>query len=319
MLKIKMKHIFLIALFSGLLFFSCTQTEKEIKIGYVQINEDEVLNVAKEALIKILADSGYVDGENIKLVDNNAQGDLSMVTTILQSFNARGVDMVITNSTPCMAGAAQMVRDAPVVFTVAFGPRQIGMKNAPLNLYGYYDPLHCEEIIGLIEECVPHIKRVGLPYNNAEPNAEFAAKTFIAEFEKRGIEVVTATVNSSNDISMVGQYLAGKNIDAMLVTGDNTVYKGLNLLSKIAGESKIPLFVTDPLQSKKGAAVGFGINYERWGQLSGTKAVNLLKGRTVPNKIEPVEGLELIINTEACEQQGLVLPQGIVDKASCIL
>jgi putative ABC transport system substrate-binding protein len=94
---------------------------------------------------------------------------------------------------------------------------------------------------------------------------------------------------------------------------------GLNVLAKIATESKIPLFVSDPHQAEKGAAIGMGVNYERWGYLSGLKAVEILKGRTIQQPIEPITETELLINKKACEAQGLILPQSLLDKATRIL
>ena len=295
---------------------ACTQGEKKIKIGYVQISEDPVLNTAKAGVFQALADSGFIDGENIKIIDNNANGDLSMIITILQSLQSQGVDMIITNSTPCMVSAAQIVRDIPVVFTVAFSPEQVKLKTTPDNLYGVYDPLDISAFVSMIQACVPTLKRVGLPYNNAEANAEYSAKRLIAEFESRGIEVVTTSVTSSNDLLMAAQFLVDKRVDIMVVSADNTVHLGLNVLAKTASESKIPLFVTDPNQAEKGAAIGMGVNYNHWGYLSGLKAVELLKSRAVSNKIEPLTDLEILINTKACEAQGLKVPESILERAT---
>jgi putative tryptophan/tyrosine transport system substrate-binding protein len=298
---------------------ACNQGVRKTTIGYVQITEDAVLNTAKAGVFKALADSGFVDGQNIRIIDNNAQGDLSMIVTILQSLKSQNVDLIITNSTPCMVAAAQSVSTIPVVFTVSFGPEQVKIKSIPANLYGIYDPLDVAGFVSMMQECLPGLKRVGLPYNNSEPNAEYSANVFTTEFEKRGIEVVKTTVNSANDLVMAGQYLKGQNLDAIIVAADNTVYMGLNVLGKMASESKIPLFVTDPHQAEKGAAIGMGVNYEHWGYLSGLKAVEILKGRTIQKSIEPITQLELLINKKACVAQGLVLPQSVIDKATRII
>jgi len=304
-----MKKLYVLGTFIAiLLLLSCSQGEKKITIGYIQITEDEVLNTAKDGVFAALRDSGYIDGQSIKIINNNAQGDLSLIPTILQSLQSQGVDLIITNSTPCMVAAAQMISTIPVVFTVSFSPEQVGLKSTPSNLYGFYDPLDAERYVSMMQECIPSLKKVGLPYNNAEPNAEYSAKKFSAEFEKRGIEVVKSTVNSVNDLTLVGQYLVGQKIDALIVAADNTVYMGLSVLIKIANESKIPLFVTDPHQAKKGAAIGIGVNYQQWGYLSGLKAVELLKGRNIPNPIEPIVKQELLINKKACASLGLILP-----------
>lgn len=302
------------------LFTACQPGEKKITIGYVQITPDPVLDAAKSGVFKALADSGFVDGQNIKILEKNAQGDLSMINMILQSFQSQNVDLVITNSTPCMIAAAQTIKGIPVVFTVAFGPEQVGIKNPPVTLTGVYDELRVKEIVDLMVECIPGLKRVGYPYNNSEANAEYSARVLDPEFARRGIEVVHAVVNSTNDILQCGQFLSGKQVDAMIVAADNTVYLGLNALTKIASEHKIPVFVTDAMQVDKGAAVGIGISYNMWGYLSGLKAVAILKGaKPSDTPIERIGKYELIVNQKAALAQGLVVPQSVLDRADRVI
>jgi putative tryptophan/tyrosine transport system substrate-binding protein len=298
----------------------CQPAQKKITVGYVQITQDAVLDAARDGVFRALADSGFIDGQNIRIIDNNAQGDLSMITTILQSLQSQNVGLIITNSTPCMVAAAQTVRSIPVVFTVSFGPEQIGLASVPDNLYGVYDVLKADEFIGLMKDCIPGLSRVGIPFNNAEPNAEYSVRVLGEEFTRQGITLVTAPVNSSNDILQAGQYLAGQQIDALVVAADNTVYLGLPLLVRLAGENDIPLFVSDPLQTDKGAAVGYGARYNQWGYQSGLKAVEILRGRIpVTNKIEPTETFDLSINLKACADQGLIIPPDVLNKATQII
>ncbi len=292
---------------------ACNQNKPTRKIGYVQITEDPVLNLAKKGLFQALADSGFTDGENIRIIDNNANGDLSLIISILQSLKSQGVELIMTNGTPCMVSAAQIITDIPVVFTVSFGPEQVGLKTIPDNLYGYYDPFDTDRFISMMLKCVPALKKVGLPYNNAEPNAEYSTNKFTNALNNMGIEVVKASITSANDILTAGQYLASQKVDAIVVAADNTVYLGLNALARVASESEIPLFVTDSYQAQKGAAIGMGIDYEEWGYLSGTKAIKLLKKQPVKTKIEPITKIHVYINEEACEEQNITVPPDLLE------
>lgn len=313
----RLSFFFSLAVMASLV--ACQPGPKKITIGYLQITQDPVLDSAKSGVFRALADSGYVDGQNIKVLDNNAQGDLSMINTILLSFASRNVDLIITSSTPCMAAAAQAVRNIPVVFTVSFGPEQVGISPAPANLHGVFDVLRAGEFLDLILECIPGLSRIGIPYNNAEPNAEYSVKTLSAEFKRRGMTLVTAPVTSTNDILQAGQYLASQKIDVFVVAADNTVYLGLPVLAKVASEQHIPLFTSDPLQTEKGAAIGFGVSYDNWGYQSGLKAVEILRGRAVPEPIEPITLYELVINRKACSEQGLMVPQALASRATRII
>lgn len=299
---------------------SCDHGPHKFTIGYIQITQDPVLDSARAGLFQALADSGLVEGTNLKILDNNAQGDLSMIITILQSFTSRNVDMVITNSTPCMVAAAQAIKNVPVVFTVAFGPEQVGLGSVPQNLYGVFDPLKAAEFADLVIECIPGVKKIGIPYNNAEPNAEYSQKILSAEFSSRGITVLSIAISSSNDILQAAQSLAGQDIEAFIVAADNTLYLGLPVLAKLAGEKRIPLFVTDPLQAEKGAAIGFGVDYRKWGYQSGLKAVEIIKGRTAGlHHIEAINTYNLLINRQACEKQGLAVPDAVEARATSVI
>ena len=314
------KSIFVFSLFVIVLLFACNSGSKKITIGYVQITQDPVLDVAIEGVFRALNDSGFVNGENIKVLDNNAQGDFSMINMILQSFQSQNVDLIVTNSTPCMIAAAQIIRNTPIVFTVATGPEQVGLKSIPDNLFGVYDLLRADEFVGLILDCIPNLRRIGIPYNNAEPNAVYSVEVLSKAFSDRGITLITASVTSSNDIFQAGQYLVGQRIDALVAAADNTVYLGLQVLSKLASEQKIPLFVSDPLQAEKGAAIGFGANYDLWGYQSGIKAVDILRGRaSTSNRIERVTKYDLTINRKACTEQGLAVPEKVLNKATHII
>lgn len=312
---------FFLLTISLFVIFSCNGKQDVIKIGYVQIAQDPSLDFAKEGVFKALKDSGFIDGENVKILDNNAQGDISLIPSILQSLVSQNADIIITNSTPCMMAASQMVKDIPVVFTVAFSPADMGLKNIGENIYGVYDPFDAEKFVNLTINLIPGLKKIGLPYNNTERNAEFSAKKLIDQFKKMDIEVVTTSVNSSNDILIAGNYLKDKNVEAIIVGADNVINLGQGVLGKLAGENDIPLIVTEPMNAEKGAAVGFGASYTDWGYDAGLKAVKILKGQVInsDDKITPISKYSLIINKKASLEQGLIISDTITYKADKII
>jgi putative ABC transport system substrate-binding protein len=301
--------------------YSCNEKQDVIKIGYVQIAQDPSLDIAKEGVFKALSDSGYIDGQNVKILENNAQGDISLIPSILQSLISQNADIIITNSTPCMMAASQIVKDIPVVFTVAFSPQDMGLKTTGENIYGVYDPFNADKFVELTISLIPGLKKIGLPFNNTERNAEFSANKLIEQFKKRDIEVITTSVNSSNDILIAGNYLKDKKVEAIIVGADNVINLGQGVLGKLAGENDIPLIVTEPMNTQKGAAVGFGVSYSDWGYQAGLKAVKILKGEIInnENKITPINKYTLIINKEASIEQNLAISDSITHIADKII
>lgn len=300
-------------------FGACNKKNDLPTIGIVQIADDPVLDIARESAIKALKDAGFEDGKNINIEYVSAQGEISNIQMILKSFEGDNVAAILTNSTPCMSAAAGNIKNIPVVFTVAFGPDQIGIK-APDNLYGYYDPLDMKTFLELVKETVPNLKTIGLPYNPGEPNAEYSAKRLIAEAKLMNIEVVTQAVSNSSEIIQAAQALLTNNIDIFVAAADNTMYQGLTTLYSIAEKAKKPIFVTDPYQAKKGAAIGFGVNYQEWGRLSGEMLVKIMKGEKIEGeKIRAITDYQIVVNNKAAKSQNIVIPQNIINKANKII
>lgn len=79
--------------------------EKVPVIGVVQFVQHEALDRANQGFVDALKDNGFVDGENIRLDQQNANADSSTLATIADSFIAQKVDLALAIATP----AAQMM------------------------------------------------------------------------------------------------------------------------------------------------------------------------------------------------------------------
>jgi len=316
-IKIILTFLGLIELFSAC---GCSAKSDLYTIGFVQITENPLLDEARTALIATLQDSGLVDGRDIRILYRNAQGEIPNINLILQSFLTAKVNMVITSGTPCMIAAAQTIRNIPVVFTVAFSPAQIGLVLPDSNVAGVYDPLDMEYFIRMIKIILPECRRLGLPYNPAEANSQFAAERLQAECQKQNLAVETVAVASSNDVLQAAQALARRNVDAFVISADNTIALAMEALVKISHEQKIPIFITEPGEVRKGALAGAGVSYANWGRESGALAAAIIRGHA-PQKplIRPATRKTIILNQKVAESLGVTFSPEILEKATEII
>lgn len=319
----KKRYFLFFVLLSVLFLFtnSCGEKKKgKFKIGIVQMTEDPILDLARMGVLRALEDSGFVDGKNIIIDYKNAQGDLSNINLILQSFKSDNVDLIITNSTPCMTAAAQLIKDIPVVFTVTFSPIQVGLKETPKNMTGAYDTFRADEFVNMIKQVVPNLKTIGQPYNPSEANAEYTMHKIQAECKNQGINLKLLTVISSNEIQQVAETLIQSNVDVIVVSADNTVYLGLPTIVKLAKEHKIPVFVSDPAHAEQGAVIGLGADFNIWGYESGKLAVKIIKGEKVENIPMTILGpYQLIVNKKSADEMNLTIPEAILNRADKII
>jgi len=313
-----MKKIFFLS-FLLLSFLSCTKHKNFPEIGVIQIAEDPVLDISRLAAIKVLQDAGYEDGKNITINYKNAQGDFSNLIMILKAFESNQVDAILTVGTPTMSAAASNIKSIPVVFTVSFSPQQLGI-DKPTNMTGAYDPLDMQGFIRIILDCIPGVNKIGLPFNPSEPNAEYASKQVLIEAEKQNIEVIRMPISNSIEVGQAAQALASKGVKAFVAAADNITYQGIPSISKVAEIAKIPIFVVDPYQTSKGAALGYCANYEEWGKTSGELLLKVLKGNKGESlPIIALKNFDIIINNQSAIKQGLIIPDSIKNKAKEIL
>ncbi|EGO65838.1 ABC transporter substrate binding protein, partial [Acetonema longum] len=89
--------------------------DKVYRIGVLQLVQHGALDDANRGFVDGLAARGYKDGANIKLDQQNAQGDQSNLKTISQRFVNNKVDLIFAIATPAAQIVANETKTIPIV------------------------------------------------------------------------------------------------------------------------------------------------------------------------------------------------------------
>ena len=100
---------------------SSKKSEKQVHIGILQYVEHESLTAARKGFENELKDQGYIDGKNIKIDYQNAQGDQSNLQTISTSLLSKN-DLVLGIATPAAQSLVNLSTDTPILFTAITDP-----------------------------------------------------------------------------------------------------------------------------------------------------------------------------------------------------
>jgi putative ABC transport system substrate-binding protein len=304
---------------------SAAPVEGDFTIGMMQIVSHPALDAGREGALAALADAGLVEGENLTVVAQNAEGDIATLTTIAQSFVDQGVDMIIATSTPAGQAAFNAVKDLEspyVIYNVVTDPFAAGLATAPDDhpawVVGTQALPPVKVAMETMLEIYPDAVTVGIIWNPAEKNSEVAtgiAKEVAAEL---GIELLEANVSDSSEIQTAAEALVAQGIDAFFISTDSTVVSGFEALAKVANENQIPLFANDPASAPRGAVAAVGVDYFQDGYDSGVIAAQILKGEATPADftIEPQAATILAINYEAATAQGVEFSADIEARAA---
>lgn len=292
---------------------SITGKSKTKNIGIIQFADFVALDNARIGFIDALKDNGYVDGENIKLDIQNAQGESSNLSTISDRFVGNKVDLVLAIATPAAQSIAGKTTEIPILATAVtdfVSARLVNSNEAPGgNVSGTTDMNPIKEQIDLLVKLSPEAKTVGVLYTSSEDNSVLQAALAKEAIEKLGLKYVEITVSNSNDVQQATQSIVDR-CDAIYIPTDNTFASAIANVNNVTSKSKTPVIVGESGMVEGGGLATLGINYYDLGYQTGEMAVKILKGVAKPANM-PIEAsakFDFTINGTTAEEIGMQIP-----------
>lgn len=296
--------------------------EGTLKVGILQTTSHPSLDEITAGSIEGLAEHGYVDGENIEVVFQNAQGDQNLMNTMAQSLVDEGADLLIGIGTPASQAFANATSDIPIIMGAVSDPVGAGLvesEDVPgTNVTGVKNQAPVEAQLELMADILPDAQTVGLLYSSGEDNSRAEGERVTQVLEEMGLEAVTYTVSSTNEIQQMVATLS-QEVDVIYLPTDNTIASAFDTVVSEADRYDTPLIPTVDLMISQGGLATVGINQTEMGEEAGRMAAEVLGGQD-PSDF-PVfvlsEG-DVLVNQEKADRLGIAIPQSILDDATII-
>lgn len=297
-----------------------------LKIGICKIVEHPALDAVEQGVIDTLTAAGYVEGVDVEYLIASAQGDFGTAISIAQNFLAQNVDLVVAIATPTAQAAVEVFRgtDTPIIYGAVTDP--VGAELVPSatdpsgneNVTGVSDMIPVAAHLRLLKELSPDIVRIGIVYNPGEANSAILTEMALAAASDVGVEIVTASADSTANVPLAAQSLIGR-VDAFYVTTDNTVVSAIDSVLAASEEAKVPFLMADPTSLAQ-ATLAAGFDYYEHGLTVGQIVLDVLSGvgtDEIPVTYQPTA--EVHLNIDAAARIGFVFSQAVLDQASAIL
>lgn len=296
-------------------------------LAITAIVEHPALDAVRVGALEQLAAEGYKEGENLTVNFQSAQGNMGTATQIATQFVSENPDAILAIATPSAQTLAQATASSsiPVVFSAVTDPveaklvAKLEASDENKNVTGVSDALPYEPQIELIKELVPNVKNIGYIYSPGEVNSAVVLQALKEKLASHNINVVEAPAQKSSDIGQAASSLVGK-VDVIYTSTDNNVASAYESIYQVAKEAKIPLISADTGIVERGAVAALGVNYTDLGKESGKIIAKILKGEK-PSTIAVFtpQKLDLHVSKKHAAEQGLELPQSVIDKAAKVV
>ena len=300
----------MMAVITAVLLVACSNASNKdlVHVGVLQYVEHPSLSATRKGFIEELKEEGYVDGKNIKIDYQNAQGDQSNLQTISQSL-IEDNDLMLAIATPAAQSLSSLTKDKPILFTAVTDPVSAklvkSMDNVGGNVTGTSDMSPINKQVELLKKVLPNTKKVGIMYTTSERNSEVQVEEAKKYFKEAGIETVIKGISSTNDIQDTAKSLMSQT-EVIFIPTDNTIVSAINTLVDLSQETKVPVVGSDAGSVEKGVLFTYGTNYEALGRQTGRLAGRVLRGEKVKDvDAEYPKTLNVVVNHDMAKELGI--------------
>lgn len=287
--------------------------EKVFQIGIVQLAEHPALDEATRGFKEFLTEKL---GDKVQFSVQNAQGEQTNCTTIVNQFVSSKVDLIMANATNAVKAAREATSDIPVVGTSVTDYVFSGLvasNEAPgANVTGASDMNPVNVQVQLMKTLCPEVKTVGIVINSGEENSAIQAEEAKTAFEAEGFTVKIYSVADTNEIQTVVT-AACNEVDAFYEPTDNLIAANVPTMSNITTAAGKPVICGEGGMCESGFLATYAISYYELGRAAGEQAFNILVNgadpATTPIFFFDVSQLTLVVNEQNAAELGITIPE----------
>jgi putative ABC transport system substrate-binding protein len=321
-----MKKIFLLLLIVTLLSTltacgdasknSSPSTSNPYKIGIIQPMDHPSLNQIRETIVSELDALGLSD--QIEIVFQNANGDASMLPTIMQNLLSSGVDMLVPIATNTAQAAQASTSTVPIVFSAVSNPIEAGLVTSfdetTGNITGVSNSIAIEDIFKLAKELTPEVEVFGFVYNSSEINSATGINRAKAYCDANGIPYKEVSITGTADLQQAASSLVGS-VDAFFTPNDNTIASAMPTYLQVAMAANLPIYVGADSMVADGGLATVGIDYTVLGKQTASMIARIINGQTIEqNHVEQISEYAKMINIKTAEALNLNISDSLMDE-----
>jgi putative ABC transport system substrate-binding protein len=272
-----------------------------------------------------LADSGYVEGQNVTIEYRWADGRYDRLPELAADLVRRRVSVIATPAnTPGALAAKAATATIPIVFGVGGDPVQLGLV-ASLNRPGgnatgvnFFTIELMAKRMELLRDLVPGAKRVAVLFDPTDRTNESTLRD--VEMAAIGQQVLAFEAATGREIDAAFARLEHEKVDALFVGGGASFAARRIQLAILAARYAVPATYSQRLFVEVGGLMSYGTNLTDTCRQVGVYAARILKGAKPADLpvVQPTK-FELVINLNTARALRFEVPPSLLARADEVI
>jgi putative ABC transport system substrate-binding protein len=277
---------------------------------------------------RALADIGYVEGQNLMLVERWAEDKPERIPDLMAELVKLKVNILAAPSNTQALAAKQATAEIPIVMIWGVDPVSAGLISSMARPGGNITGVTMDitpEILGkqlqLLKEVKPRLSRVGLLWD-LTALALTASVRDVAEDRagELGLAVRHYEARVLSDIDRAFEDISSERAQAVLVLGGPLVIAAETRITALALKQRLPTMFAAREAMAAGGLMMYGPSYADAAHHAAVYVDKILKGaKPAALPVEQPTKFELVINMKTAKTLGLTIPQSILLRADQVI
>jgi putative tryptophan/tyrosine transport system substrate-binding protein len=273
-----------------------------------------------------LKESGYIEGQNVAIEFQWAEGHYERLSEMAANLVKRDVAVIVAN-TPANLAAKKATDTIPIVFTTASDPVQIGLVSNLSHPAGNVTGVsQINEALGakrleLAHEIMPTATLIGLLVN---PSDTGRTERLIEEAQTAvvhlGVKLHILRAVNETEIEAAFASFAQLKAGPLVIGSDGFFNSKSRLLAEAARRHAVPAIYEYAEFTNAGGLLSFSGNIKESYRWAGIYAGRILKGaRPADLPVQRSTTVELIVNLKAAKALSITVPLSLLARADLLI
>jgi putative tryptophan/tyrosine transport system substrate-binding protein len=278
-----------------------------------------------EGVSKGLRESGYVEGENLRIEYRYANGNQAELSGLVAELLQENPQVIVAADTASIQEAVTQTSTVPIVMAISGDPVKSGFVDSLArpgrNVTGLTNtaPDVATKKLELLRDAVPGLARVGVMANPRNAVTELVVSQMQAAAAILGLDIYVLSPSSAEEMDAAFQTASETGVQAVVVVGDPLYAQQQGRIEALLSEYRLPALVDAGL-TERGGLVGYGPDFRDLFRRSGVYAAEILRGaRPADLPVEQPSQYELVVNLKTADALGLAMPRSLLLQADRIV
>ena len=296
-------------------------------IGYLCPESPGLFASRLKAFHEGLGESGYVEGRNVQIDYQWAEGQYKRLPALAADLVARNVDVIVApGGAPVALAAKASTASKTIVFEMGGDPVQLGVVDSLSRPGGNITGVSSLSVdvspkrFELMRELLPTATKLAVVANPTSPTANSQLKNLRSAAEIFGVRLEVLHASSEQEFEPVFSATAQEPTGGLVFTSDPYFAFRSEQLAALALRYRVPAITQSRDFPIAGGLMSYGGDFAQSHRRAGIYAGRILHGEKPSDlPVQLVTKVELFINMKTAKALGLAVPTSLLLRADEVI